>query len=178
MKFSIPVKLMSNASDEEVRPTPEASPPPLKHVSHEAANTYLERRLKPQLAWYDSRAQVAKRWNVTLITIQLVMTSSIPIANALLSTSTASTVLAAAAALATGYLQMGKFHDDWVRYRTTAAALDAIKLRYELKLSPFEGTSRHARLIEEAEKAIAQEGMQWSLDTSAKVKEKTTKVST
>jgi hypothetical protein len=144
-------------------------------VSHETASTNLERRLKPQLTWYDSRAQVAKRWNVSLITTQLCMTSSIPVANALLSTSTVSTVLAAAAALATGYLQLGKFHDDWVRYRTTAAALDAIKLRYELKLSPFEGPGRHALLIEETEKAIAQEGIQWSLDASAKAKDKPAK---
>ena len=165
---------MSNTSDQETQPAPEANLP-LEHVGPEATKAYLDRRLKPQLAWYDARAQVAKRWNAGLITIQLFMTSSIPVANVLLGSSTASTVLAAIAALATGYLQMGKFHDDWIRYRTTAAALDAIKLRYELKLSPFEGNLRHARLIEEAEKAIAHEGMQWSLDTSAQAKDKAAK---
>jgi len=141
----------------------------LKEVNPEIAKNYLEERLQPQLAWYERRAQTAKRWSVGLISTQLVMTTSIPVANTLAGNSTvASTILAALAALATGLQQMGKFHENWVRYRTAASSLDAIQLRYNLGLSPFDGDNRHSRLIAEGEGAMSQEGMQWSSALSAR----------
>jgi Protein of unknown function (DUF4231) len=79
---------------------------------------------------------------------------------------------AALAAIATGFLQLGKFHENWVRYRSTVGALQAIKLRYELGLPPFDGDDRHARLIEEAEKAILQEGAQWSAEIAGQAGDK------
>lgn len=141
-------------------------------VDLEAANTYLDVRLRPQLAWYERRAQAAKRWSVGLVSTQLLMTTSIPVANVLIGSPAASTILAALAALATGLLQMGKFHDNWLRYRTTVGALDAIRLRYNLELPPFNGGDRHARLIDEGESVISQEGVQWSLTLSARAGEK------
>jgi hypothetical protein len=53
-----------------------------------------------------------------------------------------------------------------------SAAMEAIKLRYELGLPPFDGEGRHARLIEEAEKAILQEGAQWSVEISGQAGDK------
>jgi hypothetical protein len=163
---------MSAESDgAEARPA-STTDQPTGNVGSETAKSYFDVRLKPQLAWYETRSRTAKRWNVGLVTTQLLTTSSIPVANALVGTSAVSTAFAALAAIATGFLQLGKFHENWVRYRSTVGALQAIKLRYELGLPPFDGEDRHARLIEEAEKAILQEGAQWSAEIAGQAGDK------
>ncbi len=139
--------------------SPESEPP---RVSAETASAYLERRIKPQAAWFNKRAGDAKRWHYGLTGAQLVATSSIPVLNVFIHSVIASTVLAFVATIAAGFGQLWKHHEHWLRYRATAAALDALQIRYELRLPPFDDDDAHARVIEEADKLLGQESAKWT----------------
>ena len=139
-------------------PAPEQTP----RISAEIASAYMERRIKPQMAWFNKRAGDAKRWHYGLTGAQMVATSAIPVLNVFIHSVIASTVLAFVAAIAAGFGQLWKHHEHWLRYRATASALDTLQIRYELRLPPFDDEDAHAKVIEEADRLLGQEGAKWT----------------
>lgn len=130
-------------------------------VRPEAAAAYVEKRLRPQLAWYEAKAKRAKTWHFGLVGTQLVATTMIPVVNAVTHSVEASTVLAAIAAIATGFTQMARHQSHWLRYRDTANGLEKTILHYELELPPFVDTDRHVQLIVHGDRLLGEEGAKW-----------------
>lgn len=131
-------------------------------VTPEAAKAYIERRLKPQLHWYDAKSKRAKTWHYFLVTTQIVTTSAIPVVNILTKSVVASSVIAGLAAVATGIAQFTRHQEHWITYRETSNSLEGLHLHYELGLPPFDGADRHDKLIAEADKILGQEGSKWT----------------
>jgi hypothetical protein len=129
-------------------------------VTKSAAQTYISRRLDPQLSWFDKNARRYKYFHYSLLVTSLISTALIVVANGL-HYAALSTGLAVAATIATGLATTAKFQEHWVRYRRTATALEGLKLRYEVGSQPFDGITKHGLMIEEAEKIFAQEQSQW-----------------
>ena len=148
------------ATKPQMPTTPPAKDPP--RVSAEAAGAYIERRIKPQATWFNKRAADAKRWHYSLTGAQLIATSSIPVLNVFFHSVVASTILAFVATIAAGFGQLWKHHEHWLRYRATASELDALQIRYELRLPPFDDEDAHAKVIEEADRLLGQEGAKWT----------------
>jgi hypothetical protein len=141
-------------------PAPAVRPPTVQLVPESAAQAYLAKKLEPQLAWFDKKAQRSKLCYYLFYGTSFVSTSLIVVANSL-HFPTASTILAVVASVATGFSGLTKFQEHWVRYRRTTIALEGLKLKYEVGAHPFESSTKHGLLIEEAEKIFAQEQSQW-----------------
>ena len=150
-----------DASKEQAESPPQAAASPPR-VTSEAAKAFIERRLRPQLAWYDARSKHAKDWHFWLMGTQLIATSAIPVVNVLTHSIIASSVLAGVAAIATGFAQMTRHHEHWITYREAANALESLHLRYEIGLPPFDGDDRHDLLISQADKILGEEGSKWT----------------
>lgn len=67
----------------------------------------------------------------------MVATASIVVANSV-HLPALSTGLAVVATITTGFSGMIKFQEHWIRYRSTATALEVLKLRYEVGTHPFD----------------------------------------
>jgi hypothetical protein len=130
-------------------------------VTAEAAQSYLERRVKPQQQWFNSRSADAKRWHYWLAGVQLAATAAIPAINVFTHSVAASTLLAFVAAIASGFSHLWKFQDHWTRYRSIGDALEALHIRYELRLPPFNGDDAHDLFVAEADKLLGDERTQW-----------------
>jgi len=131
-------------------------------VSEKSGAEYLEKRLKPQLEYYERESAHAKRMNRYLSAVQLTATVGIPVVNVFLHSVYASSILAGVAALATGWAQIERYQERWLTYRQTASSLDTLRLRYELSLPPLDGDDRHDRLIAEGETLLGRESAQWA----------------
>jgi hypothetical protein len=143
-------------------PQPSADDDSAPQVSRETAQAYLDKRVKPQQLWFDKRATDAKSWHYRLTGAQMVATAAIPVINVFTHSVMASTVLAFVAAVASGFAQLWKHQEHWVRYRATASALDSLQIRYELRLPPFDGPDAPTRVIEEADRLLGDEGANWT----------------
>lgn len=146
---------------EPAPPSAEAPKPAPSRVTAEAAEAWMERTVEPQRAWYDAKAQKAKLWHVLLSGVQLVGTAAIPVVNSITHSVTLSSLLAGAAAIATGFAQLLRHHDHWLTYRAAAGALDTLQKRYEVSLPPFDGPDRHDHFIAEADRIMGDEGGKW-----------------
>jgi hypothetical protein len=125
------------------------------------ASEYIERRAKPQLAWYERKALSAKRWRHGLAGVQIVATIAIPVVNVFTHSVYVSSSLAGIAALATAFESLYGHQENWLAYRATARALETLLMRYELTLPPFDGAHRHERIIAESEAILEGEGEKW-----------------
>lgn len=139
-------------------PSDEAPPP----VSAEQAKAFIARQLDPQIEWFERKAKRAKNLYVGLASLQLFATSSIPVLNATINSATASTTLAAVAAVATGLVAIGKHQEHWVNYRRTADALRAIKLNHDLRLEPFNGIDADLLMIKSVNALLHDERDNWA----------------
>lgn len=93
--------------------------------------------------------------------MQLAATVTISVVNVFIHSVYASSILAGVAALATGLAQIERYHERWLSYRQTAAALDTLSVRYRIASPPYDGDDRNDRLIHEAETLLGQESSTW-----------------
>jgi hypothetical protein len=150
----------SSASADEPNEATQAHSPS-RLVSKSAAQIYISKKLDPQQKWFDEKATRSKLFHYSLLGASMVATASIVVANSF-HFPALSTALAVVATISTGLSGMVKYQEHWIRYRNTAIALEALKLRYEVGLHPFEGPDKHGLLIEEAEKIFEKEQSQWA----------------
>ena len=136
-------------------------PSPTAPRNAQTAADYLTRRLKPQLAWYEARAQSAKRWRHGLAALQIIATIAIPIVNVFTHSVYVSSFLAGIAALATAFENLYGHQDQWLAYRQTARALETLLMRYELGLPPFDGADKYDLIVAETEAVLEGEGAKW-----------------
>ena len=131
---------------------------------------YIQSRLDPQLSWYEQKSARAKRSLWYLSAVQFSSTAIIPVLNAVSAEARAalylSSVCAAAAAIATGLTALGRYNENWVRYRKCATSLESLKLKHAHRVAPFDGADADSRLIELAEATIETEADQWATQMS------------
>lgn len=132
--------------------------------------SYIKNRLGPQLSWYEAKSAKAKRSLWSLSAIQFSTTAIIPVLNAVSTEAKEalylSSACAAAAAIATGLIALGRFNENWVRYRRCVTSLESLKLKHEHRVAPFDGPDADSRLIELAEATIETEADQWAIHMS------------
>lgn len=134
----------------------------------ERLDIYLDNRFRPQLAWFEKAAARAKQRHGFLSTAQLCATAAIPATNVLTQSTTASTVIAVLATIAAGLLALFGHREEWLRYRRTAAALESIKARFDVGLTPFDGDDGDAHFMEACEEVLGGELGQWETQVRAR----------
>lgn len=144
------------------KPAEPADAAPSNPIDSSRATSYIERRLDPQIAWFERKAAVAKRAHFSFSTTQITAMGLIPVANLLPYGAVTSTLLAALAGIGGGVAALGGHHSHWVRYRTIASALQKLRLHHEIGLPPFDGPDKDTILIAQAEALISGEHDTWS----------------
>lgn len=143
-------------------PTAPDAPAEAAPISSDAAQAYLDKRVKPQREWFDRRAAESKTWHFRLAAAQMICTAAIPVVNVFVKSVLASTLLAFAAALAAGFSHLWRHREHWERYRATAGALETLLARYELRLPPYDTPDAPARVIEDADSLLGVEEEKWT----------------
>ena len=135
-----------------------------------SAGSYVQNRLDPQLAWYERKSAKAKQALWSLSAVQFSSTALIPLLNAFATETKEalylSSAFAAVAAIATGLTALGRYNENWVRYRKCATSLESLKLKHQHRVPPFDGPDADLRLIELSEATIETEADQWATQMS------------
>ena len=132
------------------------------------AERYIVDRLDPQLKWYEDKASAAKTAHHRFAGLQIAATAVVPVLNSfahdLFAMTYAASIAACIAAVAGGFAGFRRNEENWLRYRQTASALQALKVVYAHRGPPFQGDDRDDMLITQTEQILENESRQWTSD--------------
>jgi len=127
---------------------------------------YLEQRLDDQINWYDKKAIWNQRRFKRLRSSEILLSILIPFLAAYIPkyhflVFVVGTIGVAVAFIA-GLLSLGKYHENWIEYRSVCEALKREKYLYLTKTGPY-GTTENpfAYLVERAEEIMSCEHSSW-----------------
>lgn len=124
-------------------------------------------RIDTQIAWYDARSAINKRWYEVLKAVELAAAAAVPLAVLLMRIPWLAAVLGAAVVVIEGVVQLKQFHSNWIGYRSTCEALNHEKYLYLAKAGPYSGSAdSHALLAVRVEETVSREHSRW-VDTSS-----------
>lgn len=127
---------------------------------------YKKTRLEDQINWYDTKSQFNQRWFKTLRRSEIVAASLIPLlagfGDAVPYYRIVIGALGALIAIITGFVNLGKYQENWIEYRTTAETLKHEKYLYETRTKPYNKENSFNQLVYRVEKLISQENSQWN----------------
>jgi len=123
-------------------------------------------RLEQQIKWYDDKSLSNQHTFRTFKVVEIISAALIPFLPALPIPSPQSTwVTGGLGVLITvieGLLQLNKYQENWISYRSTCEALKHEKYLYAGNASPYAGAQdAHAMLAERVESLVSQEHAKW-----------------
>ena len=120
-------------------------------------------RLEDQLAWYDRKSTTARRAYTHLKVVELVVAAAVPVAAGLGAYAVVTASLGAVVVILEGVQHLYQWHDNYVRYRSTAEALKQEKSLYTAHAGPYRrGPDRHRLLAERLEQVLGHEHTRWT----------------
>ena len=136
---------------------------------------YIDERLDNQIKWYSRKSTTAQRRYLTLKTIVIVLAALIPVLSGstiLFKEAWSVTVIlsiigvfGAAITVTEGLCRLRKYHEMWIRYRSTAECLKREKYLFMTKTPPYsdgDDQNRFALLVRKTEKIISEEAVDWT----------------
>src|ERR1700730_10304994 len=105
-------------------------------------------RLDNQLNWYDGKSAFSKRWYIRLRVASLFAAAAVPITSTL-GHSAVTSVLGALIVIVEGVQQLNGFHENWMRYRSTAESLKHEKYLHAALAGPYHSSDDPKRLLAE-----------------------------
>lgn len=124
---------------------------------------YRERRLKPQIDYYDKKSiQNQKRFYLFSV-IDLTLTAFVPVAS-LSSHNIITAALGAGATIASGILLLYKHKDLWTKYRIVCETLKSHEIQFDNRAGVYSSCSEDdaAKLfIQNCEKIMSDEHTDW-----------------
>jgi hypothetical protein len=112
--------------------------------------------------WYGAKAHSCRLTYLRLKGFQIVVTAFIPVCAALRPGAGVSAALAALIGVAEGILQLGRYQDNWLRYRTTREALKREERLYDAAAGPYAGAADARRLyVERTDTIVSGEQGRW-----------------
>ena len=141
-------------------------------------NQYIEKRLDPQINWYDKKSMEAqKAYKIFQIT-EIVLASIIPLltgySNVHFSIPIIVGIFGAVIAIIESLTKLYKFHENWIQYRSTCELLKYQKYLYLTNSSPYneEEETKGNIFIRNVESIISSENNQWKTINSEKSSKK------
>ncbi len=132
---------------------------------------YLEDRLEDQINWYDSKSIENQKKYKWLKAGEIIFSGLIPFFVILGQIHTAFHYLTALSGvivtILSAFNSLGKYHELWLEYRTTAETLKHERYFYITKSGPYKQLKREDAfklLVERVESLISRENTQWILN--------------
>jgi hypothetical protein len=130
-----------------------------------SVHDYIEKRLDDQIAWYDNKSISAQRKYKRLQGTEIILAAMIPFLSGYadkhwlipFAISLMGTVVVIIAALT----RLGKYHENWIEYRSICELLKHEKYLYLTGTSPYEERNFQL-LVQRVESFISSENFNWS----------------
>jgi hypothetical protein len=125
---------------------------------------YLETRLEDQLAWYERKANAARRNYKALRATEFVSAALVPVAVVLGITiyhRLAAAGLGALAATTAGLQSVNHYQENWVEYRAVAERLKSERYAYLARSAPYDGPEPLKALVDRVEGLLCGEHESW-----------------
>lgn len=123
-------------------------------------------RLEDQIRWYDGKAIAAQDTYKWMKWTQIVVAALIPVAALLFpDEAIVAGALGAVIVILSGFQELGAYHRNWIKYRTTCEALRHEKFLYVGRAGPYAGLAEdeaHKELVERVEALVSEENTQWT----------------
>ena len=139
-------------------------------MSNEVAVDYVNDFVK----WYNSHSQTNRWAYLTMKAVQIVLAAAIPILTPLEISRQAIAVMGGTIGVLEGIIQLGQFHQSWIRYRSTCEALRSELFLYRTRAGPYsQASDPHALLAERSNSLVSAENSRWqAVRESTTTKEK------
>ena len=127
-----------------------------------ADDTLVLRRVNRQIQWYDRHATTARIWYCGIKVAQIVLAAAVPVAVGLDLPKLITGSLGGLIVVLEGIQQLYRFHDNWVRYRWTNAAMEREKALWAARAGDYADADRpDALLALRIEELTSREATQW-----------------
>ena len=127
---------------------------------------YVNTRLAEQLEWYSKKASQNKSRFHSLQIIIIIIGATIPLVNLVDFAPTEirviSAILGSVIVGISGILQLKKYHENWIMYRSTEEAIKKEKYTYEQNAGDYSGLKeeeKKKRLVENVEAIISNQNV-------------------
>lgn len=143
-------------------------------------NSYITSRLDDQITWYDKKAQQAQRIYKRMQFAELIVAAAIPLlANYTVSCPVIAFIVGFLGGIITiieGTERLGRYHENWIEYRSACETLKHEKNLYLMDAYPY-GTdeTKEQLFVHNIENLLSSEGNKWKASNikAASSKEKT-----
>jgi hypothetical protein len=122
-------------------------------------------RLDDQIGWYDKRSRSSMRWFKRLKISEIAFAAVIPLlaVSHLAYATVATGILGVLVTVFEGLLQLNRYHENWIDYRSTCESLKHEKYIYLAGAGPYAGAANaRAMLAERVEGLVSQEHAKWA----------------
>lgn len=127
---------------------------------------YIQNRLEDQIKWYSRKSQTAQKWYKRLKIFEFLISASIPVITLALwdfaSTRYIISTIGAILSILTALHGLYKWHEHWIKYRSTAEALKREKFLYLTQSGPYSTENAEHILVEHCEQILALENSLWA----------------
>ena len=133
------------------------------------SDEYMTQRLDDQIQWYDAKSTQNQCWYKGLRTVQFAAAALIPFLTGVLTTEGVASklvvgLLGVAIAIITATLDLFRFQEHWIEYRTTSETLKKERLLFLTESDPYghEISTRFQLLVQRVEGLISKENSNWA----------------
>ncbi|WP_342480022.1 DUF4231 domain-containing protein [Paenibacillus sp. FSL L8-0340] len=141
---------------------------------------YLKERLEDQIDWYDTKSIECQKTYKWMKRVELVSAALIPIlstqSSGWVSFAVIVSILGAIIVIIEGLVSLGKYHENWIEYRSICETLRQEKYMYLTLTGVYKTNPDEAfdLLVERIESVISKENVNWANLHSAKKGEEST----
>ncbi len=127
---------------------------------------YISERLDHQINWYDEKSQshqkTYKRWKMVQIALSAFIPFLVGYVDPVTELAIAVGVMGVAITCIEGILTMGKYHENWIEYRSICETLKHEKYMYLTGTGVYKNEAAFTNLVERVESVISQENINWA----------------
>ncbi|WP_273854130.1 DUF4231 domain-containing protein [Guptibacillus spartinae] len=123
---------------------------------------YLEQRLENQIKWYDNNSINYQRKYRTLKMIEILFATSIPVVASTIPNATVISILGGGIAFIEGWLNLSKYHENWIEYRSICEILKQEKYMFLTHSGVYSSKKSFTYLVERVESIISKENVNWA----------------
>lgn len=119
------------------------------------------KRLEDQIAWYDGRSKYNQRMFKAMKIAEVVAGALVPLAAGMEAPPLVTGALGALIVVLETLQHLNQYHENWIRYRSTAEALKHEKYLYLASAGPYVQGDSLKLLAERLEGLVSQEHARW-----------------
>lgn len=133
---------------------------------------YVVDRLEDQINWYDKKSGRMQKYYKRLKGTEIVLAALIPIITGLASNHSwlliLIAILGSGIAVVEGILNINKYHENWIEYRSICEILKQEKYMFLTQTGVYKSDQAFPLLVERVESIISKENISWANLNSTK----------